>query len=254
MNKGTVSYNRSERKWEYEDYRGNTKIFEGPDAKAQAQDHRMAVEVKNVYEAINKMRDNIEEELSKRAHKAGLIIADGNVINPTAEERKQNRFIRARIGVTTATVEYLITVEHDDNLYTCTCIDWAKGWQMVNLPSLDPNRPSTGAPYLNNVGVMCKHTLAYHLNMYTERAMSLMNPQSDFLAQKLWDILMKEFRGEELGDLLLTLKPVSFGQGAFKLRATEASSAYFELAPEQVKKLASAVSQATAASQVLEMV
>lgn len=254
MNRGTLSYNRSERKWEYEDYRGNTKVFEGPDAKIHAQHHRLEIEVKKVYAAINIMRDNVESQLATRAHKAGLIIADGNVINPAAEERKKNRFIRARIGNTTATVEYLITVEGNDCLYTCTCIDWAKGWQRANMPSLHPGRPSTGAPYLNGVGVMCKHALAYHLNHYTDRAMSLLNPYSDFLAQKLWDILMKEFKGNELGDLLMTLKPVSFGQGVYKLRATEKSSAYFKLAPEQAKKLASAVSQATAASQVLEMV
>jgi hypothetical protein len=84
--------------------------------------------------------------------------------------------------------------------------------------------------------------------------MSIQNPASESLANKLWDILMKEYNGTALSDLLLTMEPVSFGRGKFVLKGNEQSEAYFQIMSDDLTAFKQNVSAATSNSQILEMI
>jgi hypothetical protein len=254
MSKGIIHYDKTERKWLYDTPTGLTKIFEGPGAKFEAQKDRLKTEVKAIAELIDSMNPGLHKDAATRCFNAGLIIADGNVISPTEEEKEAMPRILARVGNSKSTVEYLVSNGMGEHLYICTCPDWNNGLSMFNLPPLDPNRPSRGAPHIDGAGVVCKHAFAVHLNNYTQRAMSIQNPASESLANKLWDILMKEYNGTALSDLLLTMEPVSFGRGKFVLKGNEQSEAYFQIMSDDLTAFKQNVSAATSNSQILEMI
>lgn len=255
MNNGTITYSKTERKWIYDPV-GNAPAmtFErGPAGKRQAQEAFMSNESPNVFKLVQSIEERFDPPIATRAFKAGLLVAESLVITPTRQETMKDNTILARVG-SKYTVEHVIRT---GDLFQCTCPDWAKGWARVNLPSNSAYAPpkNAGAPSVSSGGIMCKHIFAYQLNKQANKAMSIQNPYSRALSDKMLEETTKHFSSDfEINDILSAARGGPFGRGTWHLILDEPGKAYFQLAPEKFKSLRSYVSQRTEGSQKLVII
>ena len=260
MNNGTITYSKSERKWLYDPV-GNGPVMsfdKGPAGKKKAQEAFMHTEAPKVFKLVQSVESRFDEPIATRFFKAGLLVTESLVISPTREEVLRDNTILARIG-SKYTVEHIIRPGKPmtANLFECTCPDWAKGWARENMPENSTYTPAdtVGAPILYNAGIMCKHVFAYQLNKQTDRVMSIQNPYSQVLSNRMLDMMQTHFLEDfEITDMIKNGTPGQFGRGTWTLKLDEPGKAYFQIADEQYQRLRIWVTQKTEGSQQLIIV
>jgi hypothetical protein len=126
--------------------------------------------------------------------------------------------VYARVTNPTKTIEYLISKGPARSIYRCTCPDYNNGLSLDSLPLEDPNRPTRGAPYVTNGGVMCKHIWSFHFSKVLGIKLPMDNPASEFLAEKFQHAFLPALTNhDELYQMALESKVFAFGRGVVSI-------------------------------------
>lgn len=246
---GIVSYNKSKRKWTFEPPKGPIHEFPaGNEGKTKANTLKIRFNSPKVANLLQNLLDKpVNHHLKRRAMDGSMILIDAELLIPADDDPTQ---VLARAASKHRTVEYIVT-NGDYSLYQCTCADWYKGSQLVTLPALSPDRPNTGAPYLENVGIMCKHVWAYHFHTVSGWVLSIENPNQKELAGKLFNIVKGHMENTPAIDMLNEGKPMSMSRGRFTIALKDNHVEELRQDADLYERLRLTVGEATNYSQAL---
>lgn len=258
----SIAYNRSTRKWEYTQADGTKQSFpSGQKGKYEAQrallqDQLPAaiILLDHLYAHGFKQPEQVAQlpNIKQRAHEGALLIVSNALLTPAPHDPPT---ILARAATPSRTLEYLIQQPANQHLYTCSCPDWHQGLQILQLPPLHPERPIRGAPYIQNIGIMCKHTWGYHLSTVLDKPLHNQNPYATKHATNLLGILKNNaLHNPALPQLLEDSAPAAMTRGTLTIALPDQAAKTLKSQPSLLKTLNRIIAESTNNTQHLQLI
>lgn len=256
-----VTYDQSTRNWIYQPSNGPVVSFpRGVAGKTEAYMMRLKHETPKVAKMLQHLETTeIDPSIMRRAFDGAVILANNYLLKPAPTD---DPAVKARAATKSTPREYLICPEElASSLYLCTCPDWIRGYELSSQDPIGPepnpgiveSKPS-GAPELPVIGIMCKHTWAYHLGSIIDYPLAADNPHETLMAEKLWKDTLELLSDEpELHELFKDCQPVTMSRGVFALAIPDPTLKKMKKGPSFRRYLEQAIQQVTNGSQTLEI-